>query len=128
MGAPISAPRTGTGSRQLLGIKLHHDAGTPSPMSHHGRMHAQREEAREEEREEAAQTVTEDISPPARAHPRVASFRSRRSALSGLQRDTWDRRWPELGMLARDSDGRLTDPLDAEAWFGRSAPLVLEIG
>jgi len=91
-------------------------------------MHAQREEAREEEREEAAQTVTEDISPPARARPRVASFRSRRSALSGLQRDTWDRRWPELGMQARDSDGGLTDPLDAEAWFGRSAPLVLEIG
>lgn len=31
-------------------------------------------------------------------------------------------------MVVRDSDGELADPLDAEAWFGRSAPLVLEIG
>lgn len=31
-------------------------------------------------------------------------------------------------MQARDSDGMLTGPLDAEAWFDRAAPLVLEIG
>lgn len=81
-------------------------------MSDYVRMHVQREEA----------------APAARTFPRVTSSRSRRSALSGLQRDTWDRRWPELGMQARDSDGRLADPLDTEAWFDRSAPLVLEIG
>jgi len=61
-------------------------------------------------------------------HRRVTSFRSRRSALSGGQQDTWDRRWAQLGMQARDSDGRLAPPLDTASWFGRSAPLVLEIG
>jgi tRNA (guanine-N7-)-methyltransferase len=80
------------------------------------------------QRSEAGPPVSEEPTLPAHAFPRVASFRSRRSALSGLQRDTWDRRWPELGMQARDSDGRLADPLDAESWFGRVAPLVLEIG
>ena len=74
------------------------------------------------------QALGDEGSVPAHPFPRVASFRSRRSALSGLQRETWDRRWPELGMQARDSDGNLVDPLDAPAWFGRSAPLVLEIG
>jgi tRNA (guanine-N7-)-methyltransferase len=64
----------------------------------------------------------------AHPHQRVTSFRSRRSALSGGQQDTWDRRWPQLGMQVRDSDGRLAPPLDAESWFDRSAPLVLEIG
>jgi tRNA (guanine-N7-)-methyltransferase len=103
-----------------LGIELHHDAGTPAPMSDHGRMHVQREGAE--------QSVSEESTVGAHALRRVTSFRSRRSALSGLQRETWDRRWPELGMLVRDSDGNLADPLDAEAWFGRSAPLVLEIG
>jgi tRNA (guanine-N7-)-methyltransferase len=91
-------------------------------------MHAQREEAPEEAREGAAETVPAGTGHPAHPFPRVASFRSRRSALSGLQRETWDRRWPELGMQARDSDGTLAGPLDAEAWFGRRAPLVLEIG
>ena len=95
-------------------------------MSDHGRMHAQRAEA--------SGTIPEAASSPestavgAHSLPRVTSFRSRRSALSGLQRETWDRRWPELGMLARDSDGNLAGALDAEAWFERSAPLVLEIG
>lgn len=64
----------------------------------------------------------------AHPHRRVTSFRSRRSALSGGQQDTWDRRWPQFGMQARDSDGRLAPPLDTESWFERSAPLVLEIG
>jgi tRNA (guanine-N7-)-methyltransferase len=31
-------------------------------------------------------------------------------------------------MQARDSDGQQAPPLDAESWFERSAPLVLEIG
>jgi tRNA (guanine-N7-)-methyltransferase len=95
-----------------LGINLYHDAGAPPLMSDHGRMHAQREE----------------IHVPAHPYPRIASFRSRRSALSGGQQQTWERRWPELGMQARDSDGRPTGSLDIESWFGRSAPVVLEIG
>jgi tRNA (guanine-N7-)-methyltransferase len=60
-------------------------------------------------------------------HPRVASFRTRRSTLSGGQRATWERRWPELGMYARDAEGP-APLLDTEAWFGRRAPVVLEIG
>ncbi|MEU0497344.1 tRNA (guanosine(46)-N7)-methyltransferase TrmB [Mycobacterium sp. NPDC006124] len=89
-------------------------------MSDHGRMHVQREEA--------DSPVSEDDAVAAHAPRRVSSFRSRRSALSGLQRETWDRRWPELGMVVRDADGTLAEPVDPRAWFGRSAPLVLEIG
>ena len=107
---------------------MHHDAGTTAPMSDHGRMHAQWEEAVEGTSDTTAASSPDENSLPAHPFPRVTSFRSRRSALSGLQRETWDRRWPELGMLARDSDGNLSGALDAEAWFERSAPLVLEIG
>jgi tRNA (guanine-N7-)-methyltransferase len=100
-----------------LGINLHHDAGTPPVMSDDGPMHAQREE------------TSQEAGPPAHhPYPRITSFRSRRSALSGSQQETWERRWPELGMQARDSDGATAGPLDFESWFGRSAPVVLEIG
>ena len=61
----------------------------------------------------------------------IASFRSRRSALSDAQRETWERLWPELGIsvgrLGRGSPVQ-APPLDTRAWFGRQAPLVLEIG
>ena len=97
-------------------------------MGHDGRMHAQPEGATESTSAEVSDGLLEDTAPAAHAFPRVTSFRSRRSALSGLQRDTWDRRWPELGMQARDSDGRVAGPLDTASWFGRSAPLILEIG
>src|SRR5690349_12054574 len=61
-------------------------------------------------------------------HPRIASFRStRRTALSPAQQVTWDRLWPELGMQARDAEGPV-QAVDTEAWFGRCAPVVLEIG
>jgi tRNA (guanine-N7-)-methyltransferase len=103
--------------RQLLGINPYHDAGQPGSMSDYGRMHAQREEA-----------ALEAAGIPAHPYPRITSFRSRRSALSDSQQETWERRWPELGMQPRDSDGRPTGILDIEAWFGRSAPVVLEIG
>src|ERR1700753_1449730 len=66
--------------------------------------------------------------PSRRPSPRTPFPGSPASDRGGLQRETWDRRWPELGMQVRDSDGNLAGPLDAEAWFGRSAPLVLEIG
>jgi tRNA (guanine-N7-)-methyltransferase len=64
---------------------------------------------------------------------RTTSFRTRRSQLSAAQQRTWERLWPELGTVAReatsgnDSDGP-AEPLDTHAWFGRDAPLVLEIG
>jgi tRNA (guanine-N7-)-methyltransferase len=60
-------------------------------------------------------------------YPRTTSFRTRRSALSSAQQRTWERLWPELGSLARTADGP-GEPLDTCAWFGRDAPLVLEIG
>ena len=60
-------------------------------------------------------------------HRRITSFRSRRSTLTDTQQDTWDRRWTELGTVARRPDGSFSR-LDAEEWFGRRAPLILEIG
>lgn len=65
------------------------------------------------------------------------SFRSRRSALSNAQRETWERLWPRLGMQALSPESHSDspsgespppEPLDTRAWFGREAPLVLEIG
>ncbi|RJO76824.1 tRNA (guanosine(46)-N7)-methyltransferase TrmB [Nocardia panacis] len=57
-----------------------------------------------------------------RLYPRVTSFRSRRGALTPTQQQSWDRMWPVIGREVADA------PLDAAAWFGRSAPLVVEIG
>jgi tRNA (guanine-N7-)-methyltransferase len=61
---------------------------------------------------------------------RNTSFRSRRSALSAAQQRTWERLWPELGIVAapQDSTDAPDEPLDTGGWFGRDAPLVLEIG
>jgi tRNA (guanine-N7-)-methyltransferase len=60
-------------------------------------------------------------------HRRVTSFRARRSTISDHQQAVWDRLWPVLGTQARDGETPAA-PLDTEAWFGRSAPVVLEIG
>ncbi|UGT40708.1 tRNA (guanosine(46)-N7)-methyltransferase TrmB [Nocardia yamanashiensis] len=57
-----------------------------------------------------------------RLFPRVTSFRSRRGAISATQEAAWDRMWPVIGRDVSD------DKLDADAWFGRSAPLIIEIG
>ncbi|MBY0441815.1 MAG: tRNA (guanosine(46)-N7)-methyltransferase TrmB [Mycobacteriaceae bacterium] len=58
-----------------------------------------------------------------------SGLRSRHSALSSSQRQTWERLWPALGTHRTgqphpDDDG----PLDIGRWFGRDAPVVLEIG
>lgn len=63
----------------------------------------------------------------AQLYPRVTSYRTRRSTLNETQQETWDRLWPRFGAQARWPD-RPADPLDTVAWFGRSAPLILEIG
>jgi len=68
---------------------------------------------------------------PEQRHLPVTSFRSRRSALSAAQRDTWERLWPKLGIsVGAPAAGapRTAEPLDTGAWFGRHAPVVLEIG
>ncbi|WP_072804642.1 tRNA (guanosine(46)-N7)-methyltransferase TrmB [Rhodococcoides yunnanense] len=57
-----------------------------------------------------------------RLYPRVTSFRSRRGALTEAQQTTWDALWPTIGRDVAD------DKIDVDAWFGRSAPAILEIG
>jgi tRNA (guanine-N7-)-methyltransferase len=97
-----------------LDINLQHNAGPLVLMRDHGRMHAQRR-------------GTGTPSSALHRHPRVTSFRSRRSSLTSGQQRTWDRLWPELGTNARMPD-EPAELLDTAAWFGRSAPVVLEIG
>ncbi|WP_406817661.1 tRNA (guanosine(46)-N7)-methyltransferase TrmB [Mycobacterium sp. M23085] len=94
-------------------------------MGHHGQMHAQRGVAT------SADTPTGDPDRPDQRYLPATAFRSRRSALSDAQRQTWERRWPELGVsvgaAVEEADGP-EPPLDISAWFGRQAPVVLEIG
>ncbi len=71
--------------------------------------------------------LTDDSGQPERRRLPATTFRSRRSALSGAQRQTWERLWPELGMSEAGGPDR-EEPLDTGAWFGRRAPVVLEIG
>ncbi len=66
--------------------------------------------------------------PASHLHPRVTAYRSRRSSVSTSQQETWDRLWPELGAHARSSAQEPAELLDTRTWFGRSAPVVLEIG
>lgn len=87
-------------------------------MRHHGRMHAQR--STEPATPDAASATQHKTS----IYPRTTSFRSRRSAVSDAQQRTWERLWPALG---RQADAT-AEPLDTGGWFGRDAPLVLEIG
>lgn len=54
---------------------------------------------------------------------RIASFVHHRARLTEGQQKAWDRSWPVHG---RDVEG--LDAWDPAAWFGRAAPLVLEIG
>lgn len=87
-------------------------------MGHHGSMHAQRE---------GSATPAVPDRAVAQHQRRVTSFRSRRAALNEAQQEVWDRLWPSLGRQAVRS-GEAVQPLDAQAWFGRHAPLILEIG
>ncbi|WP_082995594.1 tRNA (guanosine(46)-N7)-methyltransferase TrmB [Mycobacterium alsense] len=76
--------------------------------------------------ETGPQTGDAMVPTPERRHLPASSFRSRRSALSGAQRETWERLWPELGLTL--GPGQRPERLDTRAWFGRQAPVVLEIG
>ena len=102
--------------RQLLGINLSVGSGAPQFMGHDGAMHAQRQGG----------LSAPEI--PARPIQRVTSFRSRRSAITDAQQEAWDRLWPRLGILARSGGPEPAPPLNTAQWFGRSAPLVCEIG
>ncbi len=57
----------------------------------------------------------------------IPSFVHQRNRLTAGQQRAWDRWWPQLGHEV-DELVAGTDPFDPPAWFGRTAPLVLEIG
>src|ERR1700756_1097473 len=109
-------------------------------MGHDGQMHAQPGVGICPDALDAGPETGEAVTPapdapdsgrPDQRHLPATSFRSRRSALSGAQRETWERLWPELGLSVGTPDGsgpERAEPLDTGAWFGRWAPLVLEIG
>ncbi len=69
-----------------------------------------------------------DLQPSPHLHRRVTSFRSRRAALTDSQQRTWARLWPQLGAEPRLTPAQPFSLVDTAAWFGRSAPVVLEIG
>ena len=60
-------------------------------------------------------------------HPPIASFVHHRSRLTEGQQQAWERWWPERGRNVPDLLSGV-EPYDPQAWFGRAAPLVLEIG
>lgn len=71
-------------------------------------------------------------SPPvdrARLYPRATSFRFRRGSLTDGQRRNWTQLWPVLGRdLLFGPDRTDEPPLNPRGWFGRDAPLILEVG
>ena len=89
----------------------------------------------------AAAEPSEPSDPPAKGlpthrdaatHRRITSFRTRRSTLSSVQQRTWQRLWAVYGLDAPhfgDADGKTAaETPNTDAWFGRVAPVVLEIG
>ncbi|GAA4865489.1 MULTISPECIES: tRNA (guanosine(46)-N7)-methyltransferase TrmB [Pseudonocardia] len=64
---------------------------------------------------------------PAPRTDRIPSFVHQRNRLTEGQQSAWDRLWHRHGRDVADLvEGR--EPYDPPAWFGRTAPLVLEIG
>jgi tRNA (guanine-N7-)-methyltransferase len=116
-----------------LGINLDQGRLHRAFIGHHGQMHAQPGVGtRPDTPVEVG--ANEDVTPAPepldsdrrqQRHLPATSFRSRRSALSGAQRQTWERLWPQLGISEIPHH---SEPLDTRAWFGREAPVVLEIG
>jgi tRNA (guanine-N7-)-methyltransferase len=69
------------------------------------------------------------VQPPAGTQPRreVPSYIHHRARLTEGQQRAWERWWPVRGREVADLLAG-TEPYDPPAWFGRTAPLVLEIG
>lgn len=65
--------------------------------------------------------------PPVEDRPRITSFVHHRARLTEGQQRAWDRAWPVLGRDVADVVAG-TVAYDPPGWFGRTAPLVLEIG
>ena len=55
----------------------------------------------------------------------VVSFADRGGRMTAGQQRAWERSWSRYG---RDADELATSELDADRWFGRVAPLRVEIG
>jgi tRNA (guanine-N7-)-methyltransferase len=55
----------------------------------------------------------------------VVSFVHRGGRMTAGQFRSWERNWPRLGRLLHELP---PGPLDTDVWFGRHAPVVLEIG
>lgn len=55
----------------------------------------------------------------------VVSYVHRGGRMTTGQQRAWNRHWPDLG---REISELPAGPLDVSAWYGRSAPIVLEIG
>jgi tRNA (guanine-N7-)-methyltransferase len=127
---PPGSESPDTRPKQLLGINLACERRHDGFMGDDERMRAQ-------PWVDAATPPTPSTALPAERgvaeYRRTTSFRTRRAQLSAAQQRTWERLWPEFGTAAReatsgdDSQGP-AEPLDTHAWFGRDAPLVLEIG
>ena len=54
--------------------------------------------------------------------PRLGTVSFRRGTLTDNQAALWQEHWSTLGKTLSD------EPIDTEAWFGRKAPTILEIG
>ncbi|MGH3451151.1 MAG: tRNA (guanosine(46)-N7)-methyltransferase TrmB, partial [Haloechinothrix sp.] len=55
----------------------------------------------------------------------VVSYVHRGGRMTIGQQRAWDRRWPEIGRTVSEL---ACGPIDFAAWFGREAPVLLEIG
>src|SRR5271170_7318329 len=125
--ARLGSESPNTSQRQLLGINL------PRGRQHDGFM-GNDERMRAQPWVDAATPPTPSSDLRAErgvgGYRRTTSFRTRRSQLSAAQQRTWERLWPELGYVATSGHDPQApaEPLDTHAWFGRDAPLVLEIG
>jgi tRNA (guanine-N7-)-methyltransferase len=58
-------------------------------------------------------------------HPPIRTFHPRRGRMSARHADAYTSLWPRIGLDVADGD---RTPLDLGVLFGRSAPVVLEIG
>ncbi len=75
----------------------------------------------------AAMGDTDCGTPASASDPRrgIVSFTNRSERITLGQRRAWEEHWPRLGVTLDELGER---PLDLTTWFGRDAPLLVEIG
>ncbi len=119
---PTHSPAPGTQDPRRDGDVRLPDAASAGDSGTRGDGAAAPQWQRTDEGTDGAVGVERDRFGRSRLHPRVTSFRTRRGTLTEAQLRTWDEKWPTLGRDVRD------EVIDTEEWFGRDAPVVLEIG